>query len=473
VLNYTNEQNKIIESNDDFMYVIAFAGTGKTTTLKAYAEARPDKKILYVAYNDSVVKEAKKKFPTNVEVLTSHSLAYRKFGFNYKHKLNNFIKPDAIRKALLLPRSANSLILSKKVFEGIEKFCYSSYINIEDCVYLVDEIPCSKDKYLNFVKRIWRKMEDKESNFPITHDFYLKKFELLSPRLPYDAILFDEAQDANPATKSLILKQKMYSNLSILFVGDNHQEIYSFRGSQNALKSDKNEYYLTQSFRFGENIASVGNKLINIFKNEKKEIKGNRHIKDYVGSYNSNCQTAYISRTNAMVIANAIQMAEQNKRIFFVGGIKSYNFNKILDVDNLYRGNFKDIKDFNIKKYKSFKRFEEIAKQDDNSEYLFLCKIIKTYSEKLRNAMSKLNALVVHDIYNADVILSTAHKSKGLEFQQVVLSNDFSKFFDKEGNIKQDIKEEEINILYVALTRAIYSLIPNKELDKIIGFNYD
>lgn len=468
---YTKEQTDIIESDDDFMYVIAFAGTGKTTTLKAYAKRRPDKKILYLAYNDSVVKEARNKFPQNVEVLTSHSLAFRNIGVKYKHKLQSFIKPEIIRKALLLGRSKDNLILSKKVLEGIEKYCYSSYTNIEDCYYLVSDLNCSKKIYINFVKRIWAKMEDVDSNFPIIHDFYLKKFELISPRLPYDSILFDEAQDSNPATKNIIMKQRMYSDITILFVGDNHQEIYSFRGSKNALVSNEKEYFLTQSFRFGKEIAKVGNKLINVFKNEEKEIQGNELINDAVGVFNPMYQTAYISRTNSMVIANAIKLAEENKRIFFIGGIKSYNFDKIMDVDNLYTGNYKDIKDFNIKRYKSFSTFEKISKQEENNEFIFLCKIVKTYSEKLRTSIKKINSLTVTDKNKADVIISTAHKSKGLEFNQVVLSNDFNKFFDKNDNIKLDIKQEEINILYVALTRAIYSLVPNRELEKIMGVN--
>ena len=113
MLNYTEEQLKIINSNDNFLNVIAFAGTGKTTTLKAYAERRLNKKILYVAFNDSVIKEARNKFPKNVTVLTSHSLAYRKYGFNFKHKLTSYIKPNEIRKALLLPKSGANIILSK------------------------------------------------------------------------------------------------------------------------------------------------------------------------------------------------------------------------------------------------------------------------------------------------------------------------------------------------------------------------
>lgn len=468
-MDWTFEQRNIIKSNDSFMHIIAFAGTGKTTTLVQYAINNPQKKILYIAYNDSVVKEAKKKFPPNVNVMTSHSLAYAKVGNSYKNKLKSFIKVDEVRKALLLKRNSKNIIISKKVLEGIEKFCYSSYLNLFDAYYMVEDIPCSKENYNSFLKRIWDKMENKTSKFPVIHDFYLKKFEMLSPKLDYDCILFDEAQDANPATKSIIMKQRMYKNMTILFVGDNHQEIYSFRGSKNALSREKNQKYkLTESFRFGNNIANVANSLLNLLKKENLKIKGNKKIKDSINNYNTNLQTAIISRTNAMVIANAIQKSEENKKIYFVGGIKDYNFSKIIDVDNLYKGNTSSIIDKNIKRYKTFDNFEKQINLEENKEYLFLSKIVKKYSEKLRNSMDNLNKLIVYNKEEADIILSTAHKSKGLEFEQVILSNDFNKFFDKEDNLKQNIKEEEINILYVALTRAMYSLITNKELDKML-----
>lgn len=470
MLNYTEEQLKIINSNDNFLNVIAFAGTGKTTTLKAYAERRLNKKILYVAFNDSVIKEARNKFPKNVTVLTSHSLAYRKYGFNFKHKLTSYIKPNEIRKALLLPKSGANIILCKKVMEAINKFCYSSYNDISDAVHLVEDIPCNQDKFKIFIKRIWSKMSDVTSIFPVTHDFYLKKFELLSPKLDYDIILFDEAQDANAATQNLIIKQRMYENINILFVGDNHQEIYGFRGSKNALKNDRKQYKLTQSFRFGEKVAEVGNKLIQIFKHEKYKIQGTQTINSTVGQFNNHMQTAIISRTNAMVIANAIQQAEQNKRIYFIGGLKDYNFSKIMDVDSLYRKEYDKIIDSNIKRFKTFKQFEEFSKIEENTENLFLAKVVKTYSEKLSNSINKIRNLTTNNINNAEIILTTAHKAKGLEFPQVILSNDFSKIFDKNKEIKNNIKEEEINILYVALTRAVYSLMLNNELKTLMEF---
>jgi ATP-dependent exoDNAse (exonuclease V) beta subunit len=49
-----------------------------------------------------------------------------------------------------------------------------------------------------------------------------------------------------------------------------------------------------------------------------------------------------------------------------------------------------------------------------------------------------------------DILLTTAHKSKGLEYDNVVIANDF-KFGTKE---VLEMPEQELNLLYVACTRA-------------------
>ncbi len=64
----------------------------------------------------------------------------------------------------------------------------------------------------------------------------------------------------------------------------------------------------------------------------------------------------------------------------------------------------------------------------------------------------------------ADLILSTGHKSKGLEWNNVEIIDDFL-------NIKQELEErvritiakEELNLLYVAITRAKNSLSISKD----------
>jgi ABC-type phosphonate transport system ATPase subunit len=50
----TDEQARIEQFDlkpGEILKVMAFAGTGKTTTLAAYAKARPDMRFLYVAFN--------------------------------------------------------------------------------------------------------------------------------------------------------------------------------------------------------------------------------------------------------------------------------------------------------------------------------------------------------------------------------------------------------------------------------------
>src|SRR6187399_210705 len=73
----TDEQFDIINHNlkeKEMLKVLAYAGTGKTSTLIQIAMKYPTKRILYLAYNKSVKEEAIMKFPFNVDVETIHSL---------------------------------------------------------------------------------------------------------------------------------------------------------------------------------------------------------------------------------------------------------------------------------------------------------------------------------------------------------------------------------------------------------------
>jgi len=92
----------------------------------------------------------------------------------------------------------------------------------------------------------------------------------------YDGILFDEAQDATPVIADILLRQRPH--LGIMLVGDPYQMIYQFMGADNCCFNDEiypptNTFYLTHSFRFGENIAGVANVILRAF-NEKVLVSG-------------------------------------------------------------------------------------------------------------------------------------------------------------------------------------------------------
>lgn len=54
-------------------------------------------------------------------------------------------------------------------------------------------------------RRAWTLMTALDSNVPVPHDAYLTLCQLDGQRFAYDVILYDEAQDANPAMLGLLL----------------------------------------------------------------------------------------------------------------------------------------------------------------------------------------------------------------------------------------------------------------------------
>lgn len=96
-MSLTPEQQAVVDFNiEDILIVNAYAGTGKTSTLIQFCEARKHKKILYLSYNASMRKEAQAKFKhlSNVEVKTMHSLAYEELGLKYKDRLGSLRAMD-------------------------------------------------------------------------------------------------------------------------------------------------------------------------------------------------------------------------------------------------------------------------------------------------------------------------------------------------------------------------------------------
>ena len=87
----TAEQQAAINKGTDELVsklkINAGAGAAKTTTLGLIAEEAPVNS-LYLAFNKSMVEEAKNRFPGWVEVRTTHGLAYATFGAQIRAKLS-------------------------------------------------------------------------------------------------------------------------------------------------------------------------------------------------------------------------------------------------------------------------------------------------------------------------------------------------------------------------------------------------
>jgi F-box protein 18 (helicase) len=494
-MEFTDEQSKIITSSGDIK-INAVAGAGKTSTLIEYARTRPSgSKILYLAFNKSVRLEAIKRFTDNglhnVDVETAHSLAYKQviYQTNYRIRSQGYTTYEIVNLLKLQGGGEKhaEYVIGNHINRFVTFFCNSDKTKVSDLDYLAT---VNDPKSQEFVKKFYdyilhqtriflAKMNSGE--IEIIHDFYLKKFQLSSPQLHYDYILFDEGQDASAAMLDVFFKQKATK----VIVGDTHQQIYGWRYAINSLeKAEFKDYYLTSSFRFEQSIADLGRGII-----EMKSIIGPSQPIKMVGcgKPSSIKSKAIIGRTNLGLLLKAIQYMTQNKqlkRIYFEGNINSYAYAdegaSLYDVLNLYNGKRHLIRDNLIRMMKDIDELEEYVDNTEDQQLGMMIGVVKEYGSEVPEILKKIRDKHVEDAdkYRAEMIFSTVHRCKGMEYDSVELVNDFiskdklekiteSKKDDKPVDISKLI--EEINLLYVAVTRAKSTLKIPKELIPI-GF---
>lgn len=485
----TAEQEAIINSEGDIK-INAIAGSGKTTTIIEYASTRPaTAKILYLAFNRSVKLEAIKKFSakslSNVTVETAHSLAYKKivFGSHYKVRAQGY-KTYEIADLLGLQGNGekhHEYVVANHINKFITLFCNTDKLKVQDVNYL-ETIIDTKAK--TFVKTFYHFIEMQsrhllakmdKGEIEITHDFYLKKFQLQNPVLPFDYILFDEGQDASPAMLDIFLNQPATK----VIVGDTHQQIYSWRYAVNSLeKTAFTGFNLSHSFRFSANIAELATQIL-FWKDAITETKP--LIIKGLGTSNDTKTKAVIGRTNLGLLLKAIEYVTEKKnikQIYFEGNINSYTYAdegaSLYDVLNLQNNKLSLIKDALIRSMGSIKDLEEYIEKTEDAQLSMMLEIVKKYGNDIYDIIKSIKQKHVEsdDKEKADVVFSTVHRCKGIEYDAVHLVNDFitknkveRQARELENNENKINKiNEEINLLYVAITRTKNSLHIPEEL---------
>lgn len=479
-IHLTAEQDAIIRSTGNIK-INAVAGSGKTTTIIEYARTRPaGSKILYLAFNKTVRLEAAKRFAgkgmSSVQVETAHSLAYKHvvIGSNYKLRPNGY-KTYEIVELLQLQGSGEKhteYIVANHINRFTAYFCNSDKEKVQELNYL-DVVTDAKAKafvtsFYKYIEGGTRKLLAKmnDGSIDITHDFYLKKFQLSKPTLPYDYILFDEGQDASPAMLHVFLNQRATK----VIVGDTHQQIYSWRFAVNSLeKADFQNHYLTTSFRFNQSIASLAAEVL-LWKN----IIGNYKPVSIIGQEATKAgnRKATLARTNLGLLLRAIEFTTEHtevEHIYFEGNINSYTYAdegaSLYDVLSLYNNNHKGIRDPLIKSMKNLAELEDYIEKTEDQQLMMMVEIVKEYGNEIPGIIKSLKQKHVgdEDKSKAEMIFSTVHRCKGMEYDAVQLVNDFiteAKLQRAKEEQKQDKPvnvakyNEEINLLYVAITRT-------------------
>ena len=226
--------------------------------------------------------------------------------------------------------------------------------------------------------------------------------------------------------------------------------------------------HLSTSFRFNHEIAHLAQSVIGL-----KSIIGKASPFSITGTSKQNPiqRKICIARSNNSLLTKAIDLVLQQKqrtKIYFEGELNSYTFSNegtsIYDIFNLYNYEKIYIKDPLIASMPSFDHLKTYAENTSDNSLKSLLNLVEKYGKNIPEYISKVkNCCVSKDHKNeADMVFSTVHKSKGLEYDEVFLLDDFiseQNIYDLKPSIQ--LKEtpasaiiEEINLLYVALTRT-------------------
>ena len=477
----TKQQQAVIDAvinNDGLVKTSAVAGSGKTFTLVELANELQPKSGLYLAYNKSISEEATQKFKgTNIKCSTIHSLAYnavvRQYGLNVGYFGPRNVEP-----------STTKYTDKMELVNSIEEFCLSAHIDPEDYLTSVKANSTQRSLFWHHLN----KMSD--GTMQCTHSFYLKLYHIYlhdgtieAPEV--DILLIDEAGDLTELTIEIF---KLIKSPKKVAVGDPMQNIYSFNNTVNAFKVLANEGIeanLTESFRVSDKIAKGIQGFVRKHVNNKFQFKGHKyHTSTPIVT------SAYIARNNVGLLSEMFKYMEN--------GIPFHCTRKIdhilelpLVLANL--GNGKPITEY------KYKHIEKLRLAWERSTALQQLYTIGSYVAKNIGQDDEVTAAfrLVHqhgpmDLNNlakyarecaktaCNHTFTTAHSSKGLEWDSVTLDTDLNQAVSEaitelsmindtpaNASIRNKL-EEELRLYYVACSRAKLKLNNATHLTKVI-----
>ena len=480
----TEEQKKIfhfIKNRKENLLISALAGAGKTTTVVHGLKLLPsDSKKIYLAFNKHIQMELKEKLPDDVYCYTFHGLGVNAI----KNTYGDSITFDEFKVDNHIKKKSKNWDLSS---EFTEKGDIVEYLNkIKKFVNLCRQTVTLDKKYLPHLstkydieldepkdhKRVFSVLEEM-LNDRKTYDFtdmvFLPAIDNKIWTYQYDYIIVDEVQDLNRAQqyllKKIIKKDKISKKVTgrLIAVGDYFQSIYGFSGV-----SDKSFSFfenfpntktlpLTITFRCAKEIVKEAQKIVPTIQSKPDAIDGIVREGSVLDEPESG--DFVLCRTTTPLIKLFFHYLLQGKKATIKGSDIG------LSLENMIEGH-KTIAQLmayyknKLKNYEIELRRKGILKYEEDNGYNilfdnvmaldFMAKLSKDIDD-LKGKVKKIFSDELHGI-----ILSTIHKSKGLEADRV--------FIARPDKLPLPTKkawqyQQELNLKYVAITRAKKELV--------------
>ncbi|MFD5266717.1 UvrD-helicase domain-containing protein [Streptomyces sp. NPDC058335] len=470
-MNPTPEQADAITSYSDGLDLVlqAGAGCGKSATLKMIAKSDPRRRMTYVAYNSAIAADARRSFPSNVMAKTGHGLAFDpRYGqrlqrprqtahqaaqaLDVRSVLGVIGSSPTIVTDLGGQKAMTSKVIMRMALDTVTRYCHSAddeitpkHIPHYDGLTKKRARAELEELVLPVAEAAWEDLLRDDSVLNLSHDHYLKMWALSAPRIPTDVVLLDEAQDTNDVLSAVLLAQEHAQRIA---VGDSAQQIYSWRGANDALDKFVHELScpqltLSQSFRFGPAIAARANIWLRLI-DAPLRLTGWEAAESAVGPLDT--PDAILCRTNAGAMGIVMEALGDGRKVALVGGggdIKRLAW----AAEALQGGQPTDHPE--LCGFASWDDVRQYAAEEDGSLEV-LVKLIDEHGPG--RIVAAADGLCSEQ--QAELVVSTAHRSKGREWPAVRIHADFRAPKPDQTTGLVILPREEARLAYVAVTRA-------------------
>lgn len=490
-IKYSKYQKDIfdyIEHGQGHLVVEAAAGSGKTFTLIKCLELIPnDKRILLTAFNKDIVNELKKKAKefTNVECKTLHGLGMLMVMKNvdemspvpeiFKYSSQFYSNPSAYTKINLFRLKKHD---RKTYMDNVKKYVdFARYFLCQtpkdldeiEKVYEIETVADEKEVAMKLLE--WGKTNLKTMDY--TDMIWLPNVLNLKPiGLQYDYIMVDECQDMNKAERELVLKCfKMGTRM--VSVGDENQLIYQFSGSDkdslNTLKNLPNTKCLplSISYRCADSIVEYAQRIVPSIEKNDDHRAGN--VLEDVPLEDVKDGDMVLCRTNAPLVDLYNRYLKLGKKSYIVGKDIGSNMKTIIESMNMTEVNWGNIEkdglfirlyDDLFETRNKIMAESNVSKEDAINSRQFQDKLdminaigaMANGINSVDELLGKIDVVFPKKVQKEGIKLSTIHKSKGLECENVYIACK-SLMPSKNATTKWE-KRQERNLMYVAYTRA-------------------
>ena len=454
---------KDVAQGEGHTIVEAYAGASKTTSIvESFKYIPKGKKAITLAFNKIIQEELRARSPSYVDVLTFHSLGYRAIKQKFGNVEINDNKVFNILKDLLGEDTEYDLLVNLS-----DTIAYCKY-SLQDTPSQIDNIIdqfgidlCELDRKTFIHHVIQALSKDKSTTnkidfndmcwFPFVYNLFLGQ---------YHYVYVDESQDLNKS-QLVMAKKVCTAGGRMIVVGDPNQAIYGWRFADSSivqdLKKQNNSKILTLpiSYRCPKKVIKLAKHWVpditcpdTAKEGEVEEISlNNLYDKAKPGCF-------ILSRTNAPMIKICMQFIKMGIKAnirgrdvgkqlgFLVKKSKKKQIPAFLKwLENWRDEELERLKEKNINPENVLDRYECLVN---------LCEECSNLNEVEQKAIELFNDTDEGNI----VILSTIHRAKGLEREDVFVLKWTLKLWLDENLKFVEKPNEEANIAYVACTRA-------------------